>query len=58
MPHLVREVRRELEKVTQDYEVILVEDGSPDASWTRIQQACEQDPGVKGLRLSRNSTTP
>ncbi len=37
VPHLVREVRRELEKVTEDYEVILVEDSSPDAFWTRIQ---------------------
>jgi polyisoprenyl-phosphate glycosyltransferase len=38
----------------RDYEIILVNDGSPDASWEKIQQNCARDPHVRGVRLSRN----
>lgn len=37
-----------------DYEVILVEDGSSDGSWTVIETLSAADPRVRGLRLSRN----
>lgn len=36
------------------YEVILVEDGSPDNSWLSIAALCERFPHVRGIRLSRN----
>lgn len=51
---LVRQIRREAEKITGAYEIILVDDGSPDKSWERIQEVCRKDPRVKGMRLSRN----
>lgn len=38
----------------RDYEIILVNDGSPDASWEKIQENCARDLHVKGVRLSRN----
>jgi polyisoprenyl-phosphate glycosyltransferase len=41
-------------KVTDDFEVLLVEDGSPDGSWDAIARECERNPRVKGVRLSRN----
>ena len=37
-----------------DYEVLLVDDRSSDATWMKIQEAAEADPKVKGFRLSRN----
>ena len=37
-----------------DFEIVLVEDGSPDASWEKIEANCQKDKRVKGLRLSRN----
>lgn len=37
-----------------DYEVILVDDGSPDATWTAVAQLAAQTPVVRGLRLGRN----
>lgn len=37
-----------------DYEIILVNDASPDESWAAIEQECKKNPKVKGLNLSRN----
>lgn len=41
-------------KITQNYEIILVEDGSPDCSWDRIQEACARNKRIRGIKLSRN----
>jgi glycosyltransferase involved in cell wall biosynthesis len=37
-----------------DYELVLVDDGSADDSWSRIAHQALVDPRVRGLRLSRN----
>lgn len=37
-----------------DVEVILVDDGSVDSSWSVIEDMCARDARYKGLRLSRN----
>lgn len=50
-------VRRNVESVstiTDDYEIILVNDASPDNSWNEIVKQCELNPKVKGINLSRN----
>ncbi len=56
--HMVAElVRRNVESVsliTDDYEIILVNDASPDNSWAEIVKQCAANPKVKGLNLSRN----
>lgn len=36
------------------YELVLVDDGSSDATWERISQIASRDPHVVGIRLSRN----
>jgi dolichol-phosphate mannosyltransferase len=51
---LVDRLRRALEPISPDYEIILVEDGSPDASWAEITRACVADVRVRGIHLSRN----
>jgi dolichol-phosphate mannosyltransferase len=51
---LVTRVSAAVSKLTQNYEIILVDDRSPDDSWQRIQENCKKDPRVKGIRLSRN----
>lgn len=51
---LVKRITEEVSKITQDYEIILVEDGSPDQSWNKIKENCENDNRVKGIKLSRN----
>ena len=37
-----------------DYELIFVNDGSPDKTWEEILKICEIDENVKGINLSRN----
>jgi len=36
------------------YEVLFVDDGSSDRSWSIIERFCKESPNFKGLRLSRN----
>ena len=38
----------------EQYEIILVDDGSRDATWQRIESLATQDPRVVGVKLSRN----
>lgn len=50
-------VRRNVEALSGmgvDYEIILVNDASPDNSWQAIEAECKKNPKVKGLNLSRN----
>lgn len=54
VPELVKRIAEEAAKVTPDFEIVLVEDGSPDGSWRAIEAACGAHPFVKGAKLSRN----
>lgn len=36
------------------YEIVLVEDGSPDESWTSIEKVTRENHNVVGIKLSRN----
>jgi undecaprenyl-phosphate 4-deoxy-4-formamido-L-arabinose transferase len=40
--------------IAENYEVILVNDGSPDNSWRVIQELASQHPWVRGVNLMRN----
>jgi glycosyltransferase involved in cell wall biosynthesis len=40
--------------VGDDYEIVLVNDGSRDSSWAIMQQLSESDPHLTGVNLSRN----
>jgi len=51
---LVRQLQENLAAITPDYEIILVNDASPDNSWIAIAAECEKDKRVKGINLSRN----
>lgn len=54
VPLLVERVRQAAERVSGDFELILVDDGSPDDAWQRILAACSSDQRIRGLRLTRN----
>ncbi len=43
-----------LPTLAKEYEIILVNDGSPDRSWEAIERLAEQHPQVRGLSLMRN----
>lgn len=51
---LVKRLLSNLRSITEDFEIILVDDGSPDQSWRKITEQCAKDQRVKGIRLSRN----
>lgn len=51
---LVEQIIEYVSPLVASFEIILVEDGSPDASWLAIEQACTRDERVKGIRLARN----
>lgn len=43
-----------LETVGEEWEVVLVDDGSRDGTWAAIAAASGADPRIRGIRLSRN----
>lgn len=51
---LVKEIEITVSKITSDYEIILVEDHSPDNSKQIIRGICQENKHVKGIFLSRN----
>jgi len=51
---LHRRLTEQVAAITPDYELILVDDRSPDGSWTVLKALSEADPKVKAIRLSRN----
>lgn len=51
---LVRRLLVELSKITNDFEIILVEDCGPDHSWLKVLEETKKDQRVKGIKLSRN----
>jgi polyisoprenyl-phosphate glycosyltransferase len=51
---LVERISASLAGYGQSFEIILVDDGSPDDAWARIRELAERHPAVRGIRLSRN----
>ena len=54
IPELVRRIKSAVGKITDDYEIILVEDGSPDNSWNEMVAESQKDQRIKSVKLSRN----
>lgn len=48
------EMTRQAEKLTADFELILVNDGSPDDALDRAVALCRREPRIKVIDLSRN----
>ena len=51
---LVLRLTQSLSSITDNFEIILVNDASPDKSWCEILEATKKDSRVKGVNLSRN----
>ncbi len=54
LPQLVEGIHSAMREIGCVAEIILVEDDSPDESWTYIQRLVDTYPEVVGVRLSRN----
>lgn len=51
---LVKRVKSNVNLVTEDFEIILVDDGSQDTTWQLIEFEAKQEKRIKGIKFSRN----
>ncbi len=51
---LVERIGEQMSILGENYEIILVEDGSSDNSWEKIEANAQKDARIKGIKLSRN----
>ena len=51
---LYKRLTETLSSITNDFEIIMINDASPDDAWTTVKFLAEQDSRVKGINLSRN----
>jgi glycosyltransferase involved in cell wall biosynthesis len=54
LPEFLRRMRAACDATGLTYEIVLVDDGSRDRTWTLMAAAALQDPRIRGLRLRRN----
>lgn len=54
LPELVRRLGNALPAMASSYELVLVNDSSPDGSWDVISQLAQYYPWIRGINLMRN----
>jgi dolichol-phosphate mannosyltransferase len=54
LPSFVARLAAVLETTGEAWELVLVDDGSTDGTWTAIEVAANAEPRIRGIRLSRN----
>jgi polyisoprenyl-phosphate glycosyltransferase len=54
LPEFYRRVKAVCENLDKTYEIVLINDGSSDATWPLMVSLAEQDPTVVAVNLSRN----
>ncbi len=52
--NLYERLNKTLSTITNDFEIIMVNDASPDNAWETIKELAKKDDRVKGINLSRN----
>jgi glycosyltransferase involved in cell wall biosynthesis len=51
---IVERVKTNVEFITKDFEILLVDDGSQDQTWELIENEAKKDQRIKGIKFSRN----
>jgi dolichol-phosphate mannosyltransferase len=51
---LVKRVKTNVNLITDDYEIIIVDDGSQDNTWNSIKNEAKSEDRIKGIKFSRN----
>ena len=54
LPHLIEWIERVMRENNFSYEVLLIDDGSKDNSWSVIESLMERNSNVKGVKFRRN----
>ncbi len=51
---LIKRVKANVKSITEDFEIILIDDGSYDQTWELIESEASQENRIKGIKFSRN----
>jgi glycosyltransferase involved in cell wall biosynthesis len=54
LPELIKRIESSMSSITDNFELVLVEDCGPDDSWTVIEKYAKTKKWIKGVKLSRN----
>lgn len=54
LEQLVERIKAAVSPITLEYEIVLVDDFSPDASWAKIEALAQIHEEIRGIKLSRN----
>ena len=54
LPELTDWIKNVMDQHQLSYEIILVDDGSNDGSWEKIEELKEKDSAIKGIKFRRN----
>ena len=55
LPGVIREIDQVMDQTGETYEIILVNDGSPDNTWETVRTLCAEDPAHRtGICFARN----
>lgn len=55
LPGVIREIKETMEKLTAyDYEVVLINDCSPDDTFETIKKLCAENENITGINLAKN----
>jgi len=54
LPDLYERLKESLSSISEDFEIILVNDASPDNAWDAIKALASKDNRVKGINFARN----
>ncbi len=58
LPFVIEDIRNEFRKRDEEYQIILVNDGSPDNTFEVIEDLCKQDDRITGINLLKNYGQP
>jgi len=54
LPKLIARLKKSLQSICSNYEILLINDGSQDKSWDSIQKITNENKQVRGVNLRRN----
>jgi glycosyltransferase involved in cell wall biosynthesis len=54
LPELIEWIERVVNENKFTYEILLIDDGSTDKSWSLVEQNSKRNPAIKGIKFRRN----
>jgi glycosyltransferase involved in cell wall biosynthesis len=54
LPELIEWIERVMNENKFTYEILLIDDGSTDKSWSLVEQNSKRNPAIKGIKFRRN----